>query len=73
MGFAKALQEEVREHNIQVHNLMPALTQVPAPQSAKDMTAGWLQTTDLADAAEFVLTRPARVHLDDIGLTGRLF
>ncbi|MFD2167861.1 SDR family oxidoreductase [Thalassotalea euphylliae] len=71
MGFAKALQEEVREHNIQVHNLMPALTQVPAPQSADEMTPGWLQTSDLADAAEYVLTRPSRVFLDDIGLMGR--
>lgn len=72
MGFAKSLQEEVREHNIQVHSLMPALTQVPTPQSAEDMIEGWLQTSDLADAAEFVLTRPARVNLDDIGLVGRI-
>jgi len=71
MGFAKALQEEVREYNIQVHNLMPALTQVPAPANEEDMTEGWLQTSDLADAAEFVLTRPARVSLEDIGLMGR--
>ena len=72
MGFAKALQEEVRPHNIQVHNLMPALTQVPAPDNTLDMTPGWLQTSDLADAAEYVLTRPSRVFLDDIGLMGRL-
>ena len=72
MGFAKALQEEIREHNIQVHNLMPALTQVPAPENEADMTPGWLQTSDLADAAEYVLTRPQRVFLDDIGLMGRM-
>jgi len=72
MGFAKALQEEVREHNIQVHNLMPALTQVPAPENEQDMTEGWLQTSDLADAAEYVLTRPNRVSLEDIGLMGRV-
>ncbi|NMP30093.1 SDR family oxidoreductase [Thalassotalea sp. M1531] len=72
MGFAKALQEEVRDYNIQVHNLMPALTQVPAPKSSKEMTEGWLQTSDLADAAEYVLTRPARVSLEDIGLMGRM-
>jgi len=71
IGFAKALQEEVREHNIQVHNLMPALTQVPAPMHESDMTLGWLQTSDLADCVEFLLTRPARVNLEDIGLMGR--
>ena len=71
MGFAKALQEEVKEHNIQVHNLMPALTQVPAPKDEKGMTKDWLQTSDLADMVEFIITRPARVQLEDIGLMGR--
>lgn len=71
VGFAKALQEEVRADHIRVHNLMPALVQVPAPDADHDMKAGWLQTDDLADAAEYVLTRPAHVFLEDIGLMGQ--
>lgn len=70
MGFAKALQEEVRDAGIRVHNLMPALVQVPSPESDTEMTPGWLQTSDLADAAEYALTRPNRVFLEDIGLMG---
>lgn len=71
VGFAKALQEEVRPFGIQVHNLLPALVQVPAPEAGDDVKDGWLQTDDLADAVEFVLTRPARVNLEDIGLIGQ--
>lgn len=71
MGFAKALQEEVREYGIRVHNLMPALVQVPAPTEAELQKTGWLQTSDLADAAEYVLTRPEHVFLEDIGLMGQ--
>ncbi|EAR09319.1 SDR family oxidoreductase [Reinekea blandensis] len=71
MGFAKALQEEVRPFGIRVHNLMPALVQVPAPDRDTDQLSGWLQTEDLADAAEYVLTRPERVFLEDIGLMGQ--
>lgn len=71
VGFAKALQEEVRPFNIRIHNLMPALVQVPAPESKEEMKAGWLQTEDLADAVEFAITRPERVFLEDIGLIGQ--
>jgi NAD(P)-dependent dehydrogenase (short-subunit alcohol dehydrogenase family) len=71
MGFAKALQEEVRDYGIRVHNLMPALVQVPAPAEGEPLTPGWLQSEDLADAAEYVLTRPNRVFLEDIGLMGQ--
>jgi len=71
IGFAKALQEEVRGYGIGVHNLMPALVQVPAPKSFDQIQDGWLQASDLADAAEYVLTRPGRVFLEDIGLMGQ--
>jgi len=71
MGFAKALKEEVSEFGINVHNLMPALVQVPAPTDNKDRKAGWLQTDDLADAVEYVITRPGHVYLEDIGLIGQ--
>lgn len=71
MGFAKALQEEVREYGVRVHNLQPALVQVPAPADPADRKSGWLQTEDLADAAEYVLTRPGHVFLEDIGLMGQ--
>lgn len=71
MGFAKALQEEVRDYGIRVHNLMPALVQVPAPVTESDKKPGWLQTEDLADAAEYILTRPHHVMVEDIGLIGQ--
>ncbi|MBC8044484.1 MAG: SDR family oxidoreductase, partial [Rhizobacter sp.] len=32
IGFAQALQAEVREHGIKVSNLLPALVQVPPPE-----------------------------------------
>ncbi|WP_196160330.1 SDR family oxidoreductase [Reinekea sp. G2M2-21] len=71
MGFAKALAEEVRPFGIHVHNLMPALVQVPAPDSPADIKPGWLQTDDLADAVEYVLSRPEHVFVEDIGLIGQ--
>lgn len=70
VGFAKALQEEVRNHGIRVHSLCPGLVQVPAPASGEPPRPGWLQTSDLAELALFVVTRPAHVHLDNIGTWG---
>lgn len=70
VGFAKALQEEVRSHGIRVHNLHPALVQVPAPASVAEQLPGWLQTEDLAEAALYVLKQPRRVFIEDLGLIG---
>ncbi|MEE1672317.1 SDR family oxidoreductase [Agarivorans aestuarii] len=70
LGLAAALQEEVREHGIRVHSLCPGLVQVPAPECESDIKPGWLQVSDLAEAALFVLKQPARVHLENIGLYG---
>ncbi|MPW31065.1 SDR family NAD(P)-dependent oxidoreductase [Agarivorans sp. B2Z047] len=70
LGLAAALQEEVREHGIRVHSLCPGLVQVPAPECESDIKPGWLQVSDLAESALFVLKQPARVHLENIGLYG---
>ncbi len=70
VGFAKALQEEVRQHGIKVHSLCPGLVQVPKPASADEEKAGWLQVDDLAAAALYVIKQPQRVFLEDIGLVG---
>ena len=70
LGLAAALQEEVKEHGIRVHSLCPGLVQVPEPACESDIKPGWLQVSDLAEAALFVLKQPARVQLEDIGLYG---
>ncbi|MDX2127922.1 MAG: SDR family oxidoreductase [Chloroherpetonaceae bacterium] len=68
IGFGKALQEEVREFNIKVSNLLPALVQVPPPKNDSEVRQGVLQTEDLAQAALYLLRQPDRVKLDDLGL-----
>ena len=68
IGFGKALQEEVREYNIKVSNLLPALVQVPPPSQANEIRGGVLQTEDLAQAALYLLRQPDRVKIDDLGL-----
>jgi len=70
LGLAAALQEEVRQHGIKVHSLCPGLVQVPAPQCESEQKKGWLQVEDLAEAAMFVMSQPARVQLENIGLYG---
>ncbi len=69
-GFGLALQEEVREHGIQVHSLCPGLIQVPKPEAVSDMKQGWLQVDDLADTVMFLLQRPRPVHFENIGMMG---
>ncbi|GAA5219235.1 SDR family oxidoreductase [Corallincola platygyrae] len=70
VGFAAALQEEVREHGIKVHSLCPGLVQVPKPANAADQMQGWLQVEDMAEAVIYVLKQPRRVFLENIGLYG---
>lgn len=70
LGFAKALQEEVRDYGIRVHSLCPGLVQVPPPAAGEAPRPGWLQVSDLADQALFVLSRPPHVHLDTLGSWG---
>jgi meso-butanediol dehydrogenase / (S,S)-butanediol dehydrogenase / diacetyl reductase len=68
VGFAQALQEEVREHHIKVSNLLPALVQVPPPKNSKEFRSDILQTEDLAAAALYLLSQPDRVRVEDLGL-----
>jgi NADP-dependent 3-hydroxy acid dehydrogenase YdfG len=68
LGFAEALQQEVREYGIRVNSLCPALVQVPPPQSEEEFRNDVLQTQDLAAAVLFLLKQPERVKFENIGL-----
>lgn len=68
IGFSEALQHEVREYNIHVHCLNPALVQVPAPSSQEEMRHDVLQTEDLASTILFLLKQPKRIFYENIGL-----
>lgn len=68
IGFGQALQQEVRQHNIKVSNLLPALVQVPPPQGESEVNSGVLQVGDLAEAALYLVRQPDRVKIEDIGL-----
>ncbi|MBI5463645.1 MAG: SDR family oxidoreductase, partial [Ignavibacteriales bacterium] len=68
LGFAHALQEEVRQHNIKVTNLLPGLVQVPPSHTPAETRGNVLQVEDLASAAVYVLQQPERVQIEDIGL-----
>ncbi|RCU50294.1 MULTISPECIES: SDR family oxidoreductase [Corallincola] len=70
LGFAAALQEEVRGDGIKVHSLCPGLVQVPRPHNVADQSPGWLQVEDMAAAVLYVLKQPKRVFLENIGLYG---
>ena len=68
IGFGQALQEEVRQYNIKVTNLMPALVQVPPPANPGEVRSGVLQVVDLAALVGFALKQPDRVKFADLGL-----
>lgn len=68
LGFAEALQTEVRDYGIHVHSLCPALVQVPAPENESGIVPGVLQTEDLASTVMFLLKQPRRIKYEDIGL-----
>lgn len=68
IGFSEALQHEVREYNIHVHCLNPALVQVPAPSSEDQVRSDVLQTEDLASTVVFLLKQPRRIFYENIGL-----
>ncbi|MGE5499824.1 MAG: SDR family oxidoreductase [Syntrophothermus sp.] len=68
IGFSEALQHEVREYNIHVHCLNPALVQVPAPESDAQVRHDVLQTEDLASTVTFLLKQPRRIFYENIGL-----
>jgi len=68
LGFAEALQTEVRDFGVHVHSLCPALVQVPAPEDKKDIVPGVLQTEDLASTVMFLLKQPGYIKYEDIGL-----
>ena len=69
VGLAKALQEEVQQHNIHVHSLNPALIQSHrGPDEAID--AGLVQNEDIASTLLFLLKQPRRLKIDNIGMWG---
>ena len=69
LGLAKSLQEEVKEHNIHVHTLNPALIQ-SQKQSSDAVDAGLIQNEDLARTVVFLLSQPRRLKIDNIGMWG---
>ncbi len=67
-GFAEALQQEVREYGIRVHNFNPGLVQVPPPGKDDARKDGFLQVDDIARIAVFLLKQPPEIKFEDIGL-----
>lgn len=68
LGFAEALQQEVREYGIRVNSLCPALVQVPPPVNRSEIRPDVLQVEDLANSVLFLLKQPERVKFENIGL-----
>jgi len=68
LGFAEALQQEVREYGIRVNSLCPALVQVPPPANEDSIRHDVLQVDDLAQTVLFLLKQPDRVKFENIGL-----
>lgn len=68
LGFAEALQQEVREHGIRVNSLCPALVQVPPAATPDEIRNDVLQVEDLAQSVLFLLKQPERVKFENIGL-----
>jgi NADP-dependent 3-hydroxy acid dehydrogenase YdfG len=68
VGLSEALQAEVREFGIIVHSLCPGLVQVPSPDHESKINNDVLQAEDLASTVMFLLTQPARIKYENIGL-----
>lgn len=68
LGFAEALQQEVREYGIRVNSLCPALVQVPPPANDDTIRRDVLQVEDLAQTVLFLLKQPDRIKFENIGL-----
>lgn len=69
LGLAKSLQEEVREHQVHVHTLNPALIQSQKVEG-EEVDDGLIQNEDLARTITFLLTQPRRLKIDNIGMWG---
>lgn len=69
VGLAKALQEEVRQYNIHVHALNPALIQSHRG-SDEAIDEGLVQNEDIASTLLFLLKQPRRLKIDNIGMWG---
>ena len=69
LGLGQALQEEIREYNIHVHTLNPALIQ---SQKGPDdeIETNLIQNEDLANTLLFLLQQPRRLKIDNIGMWG---
>ena len=69
VGLAKALQEEVRQYQIHVHSLNPALIQ--SQKAATDpIDPGLIQNEDLANLTLYLLQQPRRLKIDNVGMWG---
>jgi NADP-dependent 3-hydroxy acid dehydrogenase YdfG len=68
LGFAEALQHEVRSFGIRVHTLCPGVVQEMSPESTNRIDLNVLTTEDVANMALYVLQQPSHVSLDSIGL-----
>lgn len=71
LGFADALEKEVKGDGIRVHSLCPGLIQVPPPGSEAERNLEILQLEDVVSTAIFVLTRAPHIKLDNIGMFNR--
>jgi len=69
LGLGQALQEEVREYDIHVHTLNPALIQ-SQKQNEEALDSSLIQNEDLAQTILFLLQQPRRLKIDNIGMWG---
>lgn len=69
VGLGKALQEEVREFNVHVHSLNPALIQ-SQKTSDEAVDNGLIQNEDLARMTVYLLQQPRRLKIDNVGMWG---
>lgn len=69
LGLGKALQEEVREFDIHVHTLNPALIQSQKTEK-EAVNNSLIQNQDLASMIVYLLSQPRRLKIDNIGMWG---
>ncbi|QDP02836.1 SDR family oxidoreductase [Thalassotalea sp. PS06] len=69
LGLGKALQEEVREFDIHVHTLNPALIQSQKTDQ-EAVNNSLIQNQDLASMIVYLLSQPRRLKIDNIGMWG---
>jgi len=75
VGFMKALDNEMREHDIRVTNICPggvatefAVGDGRGRTEGSDQLAGMMTAEDIADVGEFVLTRPKNHRILEVAM-----